>query len=135
MSTKAAARELMYARLVDNYSTTAYTFANEAFTPPVDTSWIRFDVREESSFQQTLGIPTNRKFERGGSIYIDIFTPADKGTSESDVLVDELRTLFEGVTFSGIRCYNVVARELGPSEDGAWFHTNVQVFYDYDQIK
>ena len=133
--TKAAAKELILERLDTGYSTTAYVFQNEKFKPPVDTAWIRFSVFERTSFQQTMGITGNRKFERAGSILVNIFTPLDEGTKESDDIADELRVLFEGVTFTGVRCYNVVARELGPSDDGAWYQQNLEVFYDYDQIK
>lgn len=133
--TKAQAVELIYQRLKDNFTTVPFELPNEKGNTPASGSWIRFTVFEDDSEQTTLGQIGNRKFKRAGMILINIFTIMNIGVKESNTLADELRAIFEGVSFGGVRCYNAVARDIGDSDQGSWYQVNLEIDYDYDQIK
>lgn len=134
MTTINVAREAIYQRFVDEWDDeTTYTFENESFDPEAETEWVRLVVRNTASQQETLGPATGREFLRRGSILIQVFTEFNKGTARADALCELLRTIFEGVTFSGIRCYNVLVRENG--QDGKWNQSTVEVLFDYNQTK
>lgn len=138
MTTIRQARESIYQRFKDNWTGTpftspeAVTFDNEAFTPPT-VDWVRLAVRNTSSQQETLGRPTNRNFLRQASVFVQIFTQTDAGMNAADDLAQEVRTIFEGVTFDNLRFTDVVTREEGP--DGLWFMVVVECFFDYNEHK
>ena len=70
-------------------------------------------MRHNLSRQDTLGKKGARKYQRGGDILIQVFTPKNAGRSESDAIVEALRPLFEGETFSGVTVNGFTPRESG----------------------
>jgi len=138
MTTLTAAKEAILARWVANWDETdaVSTFENEkGFDAPTDDAWVRVSIRHRVSSQDTLGSRGNRKFLRGGSIFIQIWTPIEtyEGTQKSDQLVQLARTIFEGESFSGVRMFDVVYRETG--NDGDSFQVVVEAFFEYDETK
>lgn len=134
MTSTVDAREAIYQRFVTAWgATTDYTFDSEQYTPPPGVPWVRLTVRHLSSAQETLGDIGNRKFERGGSILLQIFTPLNAGTRAGDTLIDTARNIFEGVRFSGIRCNNAVAREIGASD--GYYMSIIETSFLYDETK
>ncbi len=103
--------------------------------PKDGAAWARVTVRHNSSVQSTLSGQTGkRRFEKNGTITVQIFTPYGKGLSLSDNLAIIAVDAFEGkATDSGIWFRNVRANEIG--NDGPWFQTNVIAEFIYDQIK
>lgn len=135
MTTTVDAREAIYQRFVDNtaLATTNYTFDSEQYTPPAGETWVRLMVRHTDSEQHSLGGTNQRKFRRFGLIFVQVFSPLDAGTRANDTVVQATRDIFEGVDASGIKYYNAIPREIGP--DGAWFQTNLEITFDYDETK
>lgn len=137
MTTLPEAKEAIYLAFQTAWTPTgkALTFDNEKFDPPVDDEWARLTVRHTGGGQETLGKVGNRKFARLGSVFVQVFTPIDQGTSEADVLVTTARNAFEGITLAGttLRFLDVVAREAGP--DGKWYQTVVEANFEYDETK
>lgn len=133
--TTPTARELIYSRFITQWGTTTpLTFDNEAFDPPEGKAWVRLTVRHNDSNFETLGGVGNRRVRREGSIFIQVFTPGDKGTQKSDTLVQTARAVFEGVSFGpGVDCNNAVDREVGP--DGAHYMRVVECFFAYEERK
>lgn len=127
--------ETILERFTSNWTATSvYTFENEDFTnPSPDTAWVRLVVRGRGSKQWTLGQVGNRIFQRDNSIIVQIFTPKNKGTGPSDVIVQAVRDLFEGVTFGYVQCYDANVKYLG--FDGLWYSVAVEVDFHYNETK
>ena len=132
MTTINEARESVYQRFVDNYVTTVFTFDNESFSPP-EGSWVRLVVRNTGGGQETLGRPTNRKYRRNASVFAQVFTLTDQGTSAGDAIAREIRALYESVSFDGLDFNDGTIRE--PGGDGRFYQHLVEVFFDYEEIK
>lgn len=129
-----AARQSIYQRFITEWANTSpFTFDNEKFDPPDTNPWVRLTVRHTGSVQETLGRIGNRKFNRSGSILIQVFIATNLGTETSDDLVTPARNIFEGASFNGVYANNSVVREVGI--DGRWFQTIIETFFFYDEIK
>lgn len=128
------AREAIYARWASEWgSTTPYQLDNEEFTPPADAPWARVVVRHRASGQETLGAVGSRRYQRGGSIFVQLFDLEGMGVQRLDGLAQPARAVFEGVSFSGIRVHDAVVREAGP--DGRWYMVVIESFFDYEELK
>lgn len=136
-ATLTQARERIYQTFTTDWGVTSpVQFDSEKFQTPVPTDdWVRVSVRHNSSSQESLGGVGNRKFMRGGSVFVQCFTPLDKGAKGADVLALTAKNIFEGKTFApeSIRFTDVVVREIGPSS--GWYQTNVEASFNYDEIK
>lgn len=130
MTTLNEAREAIYARWAANWSD-PYVFDNEQFKESVP--WARFIVRNQLRRQITLGAPGDRVFNDRGLIFIQIFEPGDTGTAVGDGLASTARGIFEGVSFSGIRCFASTTIEVGV--EGKWFKRHVSTEFDYEETK
>lgn len=138
MTTLAQARERIYESFVTDWGATSpFTLDNEAYDTPVGSEWVRVAVRHNASNQETLGGIGNRKYERIGSVFVQCFTPLDKGLAAADNLAAAARAIFEGKTLApageAIHFFDVVVREIGP--DGAWYQVNVEAFFTYHETK
>ena len=136
MTTLAEAKELIYLTFFNGWgATSAYTFDNENFTPPVALPWARLAVRHNLSNQASLGPTLARKYDRSGSIFIQCFAPLDSGTATADNLASIAQGIFEGKTLTpdNVRIYDVTIREIGPDEQ--WYMINVEAFFEYTQTK
>lgn len=138
MTTQAQAREAIYARWKANAPVpeAQYCFDNEKFDPktvPDGEVWYRFTARMEESNQDTLGPPGARKFLRFGTIFIQLFTPVDKGKALVDQHSPLASQLFEAVDFSGVRCDDVEVREIG--QDGKWDQTNITSRFWFEETR
>jgi len=136
MTTLVEANEAMAQRFADTWQPTGWEFAleNEAFEPG-DDPWARFTSRIAASTQETLGQVGCRKFERSGSLFVQIFEVADKGTNRSKQLAQTVVDGFEGQRITGttIRFNDVIPRETGP--DGKWYQTTVEINFVFDETK
>jgi hypothetical protein len=139
MVTLVDARETIYQRFATAWgATSAFTFDNEAFTPPVGLPWVRVSVRHLGSTLESIGgtgVGGMNSFMRVGRCFIQVFVPVDQGTRQADTLAQAARAIFEGVTLSNntIRFNNVVLREIGPDE--AWYQINLEASFQYDERK
>lgn len=140
MVTLVDARETIYQRFSDVWGTTSpFTFDNEEFDAPVLNPWVRVTVRHDGSALEAIGgtgaLGGLNKFQRTGRVFIQVFSPVDRGTREADTLAQAARAIFEGVTLSSnaIRFNNVVVREIGPSD--SWYQINVEAAFQYDERK
>lgn len=130
------AREAIYQRFVDNLPAGLggrYSFENEKYDPAADLPWARLTVAHEDGTQDSFGATGNRKFLRRGRVLVQVFGPVDAGIRTLDLLSDEVRDIFEGVTFSGLYFVGVDVRESG--QDGEWFQLVVDAPFDYWEIK
>lgn len=128
------AREAIYQRFTTLWlDQTEFTLDNEEFKPPSVTPWVRVIVRNTSSAQETLGPIGNRRYNRKGSIIIQVRVLGNTGTEQSGELADNARNIFEGTSFSQVNVNDSIVKEIGT--DGKWFLTNVESFFFYEEIK
>ena len=137
MTTLEQANEAIAQTFQTAWLPTGYVFAleNESFDPPDDSPWARLTVRHTGATQDTLGSPGNRRFDRTGSVFIQIFVKSDTGTRLSKQLTETTVNAFEGNTISGttITFLDVIPRETGV--DRGWFQTVVEATFRYFEIK
>lgn len=112
-----------------------YVFDNEDFTAPKDAPWARVAVRHSGGGQETIGPPGARRFERRGTVFVQVFVPQNTGTIALGSLATVVRETFEGVTLAGttVRFSGVIVRDGGP--DGSWFGTTVEAPFTYDETR
>lgn len=108
---------------------------NEKFTKPSDSPWARLTIRHNSGTQYTLGKDGTRKFERGGTVFVQIFTPDEEGGGRATDLMAAVLDIFEGERISGTTvCFrDVIPRETGP--DGKWYQVTIEATFDYIEVK
>ena len=135
MTTLNQARTAIYDEFITDWGlTTPFTFDNEAYSPP-NTEWVRLSVRHTGSTQDTLGAVGNRRFERVGSVFVQIYVPTDIGTLRMDELATIARETYEGKSLTGttIRFLDVIVRELGV--DGQFYQAVVEATFEYDETR
>jgi len=96
----------------------------------------RIAIHHGTGQQRTLGQTGSRRFERQGTVVVQILTPISSGGGLrlAQQLAIIVRDAFEGKgTASGIWFRNVSTREVGP--DGTWNRINVTADFLYDEIK
>lgn len=142
MTTIAEAKTAIYSKFIAEWGNTAvYTLDNEEFTPPAPATgtirqpWVRVTIRHTGRGQETMGKKNNRKFTRTGSVFIQVFTATDIGTSLADSLAEAAANIFEGVSLRNTSVWfkDVITRETGV--DGTWYGVQVEAQFEYEEIK
>ncbi|MDH5573099.1 MAG: DUF4128 domain-containing protein [Gammaproteobacteria bacterium] len=134
MTTLNQAGEAIVERFVTGLPSTAATFNNEEYDPPtVDTTWVRLIYKLATGGQETLGKETNRKYERVGMIFAQVFTPINQGSSGAEILAETIQTLYESKKFNGVTCGDAVIRDNG-KQDG-WYQVSVDINFKFYEIK
>lgn len=109
-----------------------YTFRNEAFTPDqlgVLGSWARVSVIHTSAEQITFGDVGTRKFERRGSVFVQLFAPIGSGVGKLADLAHDVRGALEGRRLGDLNLK--AARTVEVPEDGRWAMSTVVVEFRY----
>lgn len=132
MTTLVEAREQIYQRFANNFTTVPLTFEGEDFDPP-ETAWVRLVVRHTAGGQDTLGPVGARRFIRRGIIRVTIYTPTNQGLRQGDALGQEVLNLFEAIRFDGIRPNDGLVRE-SPIQD-EWIVHVADILFDYEETK
>lgn len=115
-------------------TTTPITLDNEPFKEPTTPiPWVRLSVKHMTSRQETLGAAPNRKFERKGKIFVQVFEPVNKGRKVGATLAQQVRNIFEATSSGEAYFLAGNTREIGP--DGKWFQTNVEIDFVYYENK
>lgn len=135
MTTVFSAIDFVVKRWLANWtSTTRTALEGEDFKPARSESWVRLSVRHTGSEQSTLGAIGSRRFLRSAEVLIQVFTPANAGTSAGTILAQAAREVFEAMSFDGLRFHGGArVDELG--EDGEWLMHLVSCPFDYQEIK
>lgn len=98
-------------------------------------SWLRVSIRHSTGEQNTLGQSGNRKFLRNGILFIQIFTPLDRGLQLADYLSDQILAFLEGGSTS---TNGIAFTDVSPPNDlgneGSWNQINIEAKFFYEQI-
>lgn len=108
--------------------------------PPHDAAWTRIFIRHNLGEQATLSDESGvRRFEKFGTITIQVFAPLAEGTGGSPpsfagLLAEVAKSAFEGKrTLPGnVWFRDVRINEVGVS--GPWFQVNVLAEFRYDEL-
>lgn len=118
---------------------TYYVFEDEKASPPAGAAlWARFSVKRMPGGPGTIGRPGNRKMDRVGMVFIQLFQPA--GTGNVGQLSDygeRAAGIFENCRLLAdhdIRFGEVEPGESGQVENGRWLGLSVEGRFDYEQI-
>lgn len=137
MTTMVEAKQAMLLAFTTAWGTTTpVTIDNEEHNNNAGVvPWVRVTIRHDLSTQETLGKVGNRKFARGGSVFVQVYVLGNEGTDEADTLSTTARNVFEGVSLAGttVRFKDVIVRETGPSDK--WYQTVVEAVFEYDETK
>ncbi len=137
MTSIAAARATVYQKYFDDATTITVaddlTFENEKYDPPVDTPWVRLSMRHFVARQESLGDVGARKFNRQGSVFVQVFVPQDGGLLDADTIAQEAREIFEGKTLSGIRLFTAEIREVGLTD--GYHLILVEIRFEYTETR
>lgn len=133
MATPNEARTQIYNRLLNNYTTTPVLLQGESTDSPAHPNpWVRLSVQiNNGGGLDSLGVAPNRVFRRSGTIAVQVFTPVGLGMEQGDLISQEIRDLFEAVSFEDIDTNDALIRESAP--DGEWALHLVEVAFDYDE--
>lgn len=135
MATINEARKLIYDKFISEWGvTTLIDTDNGDFTEPESDPWVRVVSRGQEGGQSSIGKKGNRRYERKGIFFVQVFTPVLTGTSQSDILAQLAMDILEGERLSGqVWTGNSVNREVGAQ--GKWYATNVETEFTYEEIK
>lgn len=111
----------------DNFSACPVAWPNESFVTPSQTAWARFNVMDNVSAYD--GIGTGAPIRRDGMVIVQVFTPADTGTAESEQIADSIKSALEGLVSNAIHFGAANRRPIG-NYDG-WYQVNVTIPYFY----
>lgn len=96
--------------------------------------WARVVMRHEFGGQSSLGdASTGARYERLGTVFLQIFTPRGQGLRISDQLVILAKKAFDLAPPGGVAFRNVRDREVGP--DGSFFQVLVLASFMYDEVQ
>lgn len=119
------------------WDTTGHQFHIETKRKPRDTdneSWCEVYIRHAHRGQDTLGGVGNRIFTSTGVVIMPVFSPVEKGLSESLTLAKLLVDAYEGKESpSGVRFKN--ARMMEKGRESQFFENHVLVDFSYDETK
>jgi hypothetical protein len=145
MTTINEARDAAYKRVIAEWISgedplTPYCFDNETFTPPEGEDgrvapWARFSVRHISGGFSTLGSVGNRKVTRKALVRCELYSVPGSGLKAADALTKAAVDMFEGRYLAGALTYDAQPAEVGLVDDGRWFLSTVQAYFDYEAIK
>jgi hypothetical protein len=141
MTTLNQARAAVYKRFLDEWADgdeplTSFCFDNEVLDGE-NLTWARCSVRSMQNTQETLGAPGNRKFKRRALARVEVYTEPGSGLRAADELIQVAVAMFEGRSLLGtaVKLYEVSSAEVGLVDDGRWFLSTAQAYFDYEQIK
>jgi hypothetical protein len=103
---------------------------------PDSGAWARVSVRHGTGGQATLANHDGqRRYRHTGFVTVELYTPRGDGLVLNDQLSTIVKHAFEGVTTcpGQVIFRRVRVNEVGP--DGQWFHTNVLVDFEYDEVR
>lgn len=109
---------------------------NQKFTPPETgdgVKWVRVSIKFNDGTQSSLGQSGNRKFEKYGLLFIQVFTPDGHATNDNDELAEDSLNLFEGERLGELWFNNGRIVTIGP--DGEWYQQNVVLELTFSAIK
>lgn len=106
---------------------------NKRLDRPNEDTWVRLSIQFNDGKQGSFGITGNRKFLKYGFIYVQVFTPANEGTDDNDILVENSMNLFDGTRIEQLWMYNGKVKTVG--SDGQFYQQNAVIEFSFENIR
>jgi len=114
-------------------ATTEVAYPDLPFEAP-NATWVRFDCRENSGNQASMGSPGSNRFRHFGIVTIQIFQPQGQSSKDARTQATAALSAFMGAnTTNNIHFYDVHAKQIGNDGYG-YYQINVMALFRYDQI-
>jgi len=122
------ARRVIERRLQVNWDLTPIAWENVAFSPPKEVSWLSMRIEENRTDRITVNTPaTHRTY---GTIFIDINTPINTGTTAARDYADQLAIIYRDSQFDGITC--LAASLSNGAQENGWFRVTMRIPFYWD---
>jgi hypothetical protein len=115
---------------------TYFVFEDEKASPPEGAVWARVSVKRMPGGPGTLGRPGNRKMDRVGMVFVQLFKPPGQGVGDLSDYGERAAGIFENCRFLDTHDIRFGEVEPGPSsqvENGRWLGLSVEGRFDYEQ--
>lgn len=139
-ATITAARDQMNKLVRDAWIAAGRSDANiryddaSSLNPANTQSWIRITVRHQTGSQANLAGDGKRRWERNGTLFVQLFTPVGDGNKDSDTCIKIILDAIEGKTTSGgVWFRRVRVNEIGKRENQ--YNVNVLADFTYEEMK
>jgi hypothetical protein len=127
------ARNAIVTRLIAAGYFSTLSVDNQFRDPGTSAIWARIVVLPNTGRQITLGKTGARRFDTEGVAIIQVFTRANTGTNTNDGLAEQVRDLFDGVSFDGVWTFGGAVRTIG--SDGAYWQQNVEIQFRFEKTR
>lgn len=144
MSVWREVQEALYQRFSEHWVTadadpvplTPYCLGNESGFDPPDGPWCRVSVQRMPGGPGTIGRKGNRRMDRVGRLFIQLFEPPGDGVGRISDLAETAARIFENCRLEphDIRFAEVEPREGVDVEGGRWWGLPVEGRFDYEDI-
>jgi len=132
--TRADLKDKILNYFIPAWGSTCYVaYDNINFTPPNNTKWMRFSIRNNDSNPISIGLEGNRRYDRYGFIFFQVFIPGDVGTYDGDQLCETIINLFEGKRLEQIYFSKATYSEVG--KEDVWFQYNGRIEWEFIEVK
>lgn len=112
-----------------------FSLRNEADNPAPGAlgAWARVSVIHTTAEQVTQGSAPNRKFDRRGNVFVQLFAPLNAGVALLAELADDVRTALANRGLGELNLYE--GRTVEVPEDGIWAMTTVVIPFRYTDMR
>lgn len=135
MTTIDEARQIIYKEFVDNFTGTPnYVFDNKdsPFEESSVSEWVRFIVRSSTRNLDSFGGDTVNGFLKNRTlarIIATCFVKTNTGGKKSDIILGEIKNIFQQKNISGLSFRVAEFRDIGVS--GRWFMKEVDILFEF----
>ena len=128
MTTYSSERTIIESRFNSLFTLAPIKWENVDYNPTPGTSFVELIIDTDNTEQ--IEITSNPTYRIDGSILCIVYTPVNAGSAASRTILDSIRSIFVGQTFSGITCRNAMVGKAGIKDE--WYRTliNIEFFYD-----
>lgn len=102
---------------------------NVPFKLPENKCWVRLSLQFGDTIQASMG--SLKTWRTPGIVFVQCFSPKDVGSSQSLVLAEAVRDIFQGTVLSGITFRGSSVQ--GNRQDKEWWVVNVSTPFFYDE--
>lgn len=143
MTDSIAAESILIGAFLDGMSTTYPTIIialENQTTSDIDkeSSWVRFEVRDNGSRQSTVGQTGHRKFIRYGIIVFQVHVKPDDATYNGKSICSSIVDMFEGKRISNGVDGSVIGQQgtyRGTGITDGWYQFTGSIEYEYEDNK
>lgn len=120
---------------LDDVPVLVFESDNSEAPPDGDLPYVKVYIRHNSTSPPTLGGVGQRRYERYGSVYMNIFVPFQEGmgVTIAQRLAQVARDAYEGTRTDSAWFRSCRLNEAG--RDGPWYQINVTADFCWEEVK